>query len=144
MNFYADARADVVHPLVRFTLYAYTIDAVLFTWKKYSGETLSDRSVVRRKFWSFADNSCVDVPDAPTGIADLGDYRFKKFRRIGTAPLFVGIGKVRADIAESRRAEKRVYYRMDENIRVGMALQALIVRYLNTAEEELSPFLETV
>lgn len=144
MNLDTLARADVVHPLVRFTLYAYTIDAVLFTWKKYSGETLSDRSVVRRKFWSFADNSRVDVPDAPTGIADLGDYRFKKFRRIGTAPLFVGIGKVRADIAESRRAEKRVYYRMDENIRVGMALQALFVRYLNTAEEELSPFLETV
>lgn len=94
MNLDTLARADVVHPLVRFSLYAYTIDAVLFTWEKYSGETLSDRGDMRRKFRSFAYYRRVDVPDAPTGIADLGDYRFKKFRRIGTAPLFVGIWKV--------------------------------------------------
>lgn len=144
MNLDTLARADIVHLLVRFTLYAYTIDTVLFTWKKYSGKTLSDRGDMKQKFWSFAYYRRVDIPDAPTGIADLGNDRFKKFRRIGTAPLFIGIGKVRADIAESRRAEKRVDYRMNENIRVGMALQAIFVRYLNTAEEELSPFLETV
>ena len=144
MNFYADARADVVHPLVRFTLYAYTIDAVLFIWEKHSGETLSDRGDMRRKFRSFAYYRRVDIPDAPTGIANLSDYCFEKFRRIGPAPLLICIGKVRSDIAESRRAEKRIYYRMDEDIRVGMALQALFVRYHHTAENELSPFLETV
>ena len=122
MNFYADTRTDVVHPLVRFTLYAYTIDAVLFTREKYSGETLSDRGDMRRKFRSFAYYRRVDVPDAPTGIANLSNDRFEKFRRISTAPLFVGIGKMRADIAESRRAEKRVNYRMDKHICVGMSL----------------------
>lgn len=122
MNFYADARADVVHPLVRFTLYAYTIDAVLFTREKYSGETLSDRGDMRRKFRSFAYYRRVDVPDAPTGIANLGDNRFEKFRRNSPAPLLVGIWKVRSDIAESRRSEKRVDYRMDEDICVGMSL----------------------
>ncbi len=144
MNLDTLARAYIVHLLVRFTLYAYTVDAALLAGEKYSGEALADLGDMRRKFRPFAYYRSVDVPDAPTGTADLGDYRFKKFRRIGPAPLFVGIGKVRADIAESRRAEKRVYYRMNENIRVGMALQALFVRYLNTAEEELSPFLETV
>ena len=144
MNLDTLARAYIVHLLVRFTLYAYTVDAALLAGEKYSGEALADLGDMSRKFRPFAYYRSVDVPDAPTGSADLGDYRFKKFRRIGPAPLFVGIGKVRADIAESRRAEKRVYYRMDENIRVGMALQALFVRYLNTAEEELTPFLETV
>jgi hypothetical protein len=122
MNLDTLACAYIVHLLVRFTLYAYTIDTVLFTWKKYSGETLSDRGDMRQKFWSFAYYRRVDIPDTPTGFANLSDYRFKKFRRIGTAPLFVGIGKGRADIAESCRAEKRIDYRMNENIRVGMAL----------------------
>ena len=122
MNFYADARAYIVHLLVRFTLYAYAINAVLFIWEKYSGETLSDRGDMRRKFRSFAYYRRVDVPDAPTGIANLSDNGFKKFRRIGPAPLLFCIGEVRADIAESRRAEKRVYYRMDKHISIGMAL----------------------
>ena len=105
MNLDTLARAYIVHLLVRFTLYAYTIDATL-----------------RRKFRPFAYYRSVDVPDAPTGTVDLGNDRFKKFRRIGPAPLFVGIGKVRADIAESRRSEKCIDYRMDEDICVGMSL----------------------
>lgn len=121
MNFYADTRADVVHLLIRFTLYANTIDAVLFIWEKYFGKTLSDRCDVRRKFRSFAYNGRVDVPDAPTGIADLGDNGFKKFCRIYPAPRLICIGKVRSDIAESCRSEKRVDYRMDEDICVGMS-----------------------
>ena len=122
MNFYADARAYIVHLLVRFTLYAYTIDATLLAGEKYSGETLSDRGDMRRKFRSFAYYRRVDVPDAPTGIANLSNDRFEKFRRISPAPLLICIGKVRADIAESCRSEKRIDYRMDEDICVGMSL----------------------
>lgn len=122
MNFYADARADVVHPLVRFTLYAYTIDAVLFTREKYSGEALADLGDIRRKFRPFADDRSIDILNLPAIFANFGYNGFKKFCRICPAPLLICIGKVRSDIAESRRAEKRIDYRMDEDIRVGMSL----------------------
>ena len=40
---------------------------------------------------------------------------------LGILVLFIGIGKMLADISERRRAEKRVHDRMEQNIRVGMS-----------------------
>lgn len=47
MNLYSGTSADIIHLFVGFTLYANTIDAVLFAREKYFGKTLSDRRNVR-------------------------------------------------------------------------------------------------
>ncbi len=51
----------------------------------------------------------------------------------------VAVRKVLADVAEGRGAQERIADRMQEDIRVAMAQEALLVRDLDAADDELAP-----
>jgi hypothetical protein len=51
----------------------------------------------------------------------------------------VGVGEVRADIAERGGAQECVRHRVQEHVRVGMTLKSFRVRDVHAAEHELPP-----
>ena len=59
-------------------------------------------------------------------------------QRIGALELRVGVGEVVADVAERGGAEQRIGDRMAERIGIGVAGQAVRVRDLDAAEDQLA------
>ena len=63
---------------------------------------------------------------------------------VGASIRLVRVGKVRADVAQGRRAEQRVDDRVDQRIGVGVSAQTPLVGNLHTAEYQLAIRLEPV
>jgi hypothetical protein len=68
----------------------------------------------------------------------------KEGEAIGSLPLRIGVGEVLPDIPERGRPEQGVGNGVQENIGVGVAVQARLVRNLNAAENESAPVDERV
>ena len=134
----ADPRADIVHLLVGFPFDAHraVLDAQSL---REAAAQLADPAC---KPGTLADHRSVDVDDGVTGDAQLSDRRREQRDGIGAAPFLVRIGEMRSDVAERRRAEKRIYYRMNEHIGVGMAFKPLLARKFHSAENQAAAFLE--
>ena len=134
------AGAHVVHALVRLALDA---DGRHGHAKK-PGEAFADRADPAGESRTFADDGGVHVDDAVAGGRDLRHCGGEQFRGIGVLPLRVAVGEVRADVAERRRAEERIYQGMDQRVGVGMAGEAVLPGELDAAEDEPAPGREPV
>src|SRR5712664_2736481 len=68
----------------------------------------------------------------------------KKQKAVRTLPLGVGIGEMRADVSQTRRAQKCIAERMGHYVAVGMSDGAFVERDFDAADDELAPFGEAV
>ncbi len=59
--------------------------------------------------------------------ATLATTRREQLHRVGVAPALVGVGEVLADVSEAGGAEQRVDHRVGEHVRVGVAVETLLV-----------------
>ena len=132
MDLDAETGADVVHLLVRLALDRDASAADAHDRRK----TLADQLDVRSETRAFADDRRVDIADRIARAADLLDDRLQQLRRIGVLPARVRVGKVRADVAEGRRAEERVDDRVDQHVRVTVSLEPRLARELDAAEDK--------
>ena len=103
-----------------------------------SGELLADGVEVRRDLRRFGDERGIYVNDARfVGGDQVHDAR-EDFRGTDAADGFVRVREMVADVPGGDRAEQRVGNRVDEDIRIGMAVETLIVRDLDAAEDQRS------
>ena len=80
------------------------------------------------------DERGVHVGDGVARASHLAQGFFKKDGGIGALPLGIGGRKESSDIAGGDRAQQRIGQRVEQDIAVGMAGQALIVRQKNAAD----------
>src|SRR6185369_6253529 len=109
-----------------------------------AGDALAHRGDVRGEARRLRDHRRVDVADVPAGAADTPCRFGEQRERVGALVLRVALGKVVADVAERSGTEERVGDRMAERVGVGVAEQAVRVRDLDAAEDELSALDERV
>ena len=102
-----------------------------------AGDALAHRRDVRREPRRLRDHGRVDVADLPAGALDAPRRLGEQRQRVGALVLHVGVGEVMADVAERGGAEQRVGDRVAERVGVGVAGQAVRVRDLDAAEDEL-------
>lgn len=93
---------------------------------------------------TLADDDGVDIDGFAAGFCKFGHRLLEKTGGIGSAPFFIRIGKMRTDVAERGRAQKRVDDGMYQDIGVGMALEPGFAGESDTAENKTPAFLETV
>ena len=140
MDDYALPGADVVHLLVRLALDGDASDAHAHEPGERGADELDERPQLR----ALADDGRVDVLDFIAGAAHLVHRRAEKLGGIGAAPLLVRVRKMRADVAERRRAEERVDHRVYENVSVGVGLQPRAVGNQHASQDKGLALLEDV
>src|SRR5579862_8345487 len=129
------AAAHGVNALVGFRLHADTIDANA----EHTRERLTDGVDMSAELRRLEHHRDVDVPDFE---ALPGGHPHRPAQQVEAArvlPLRIGIGKVAADIAETRRAEHRVSGRVTDNIRVRVSQGAALRRNRDATEHERAP-----
>ena len=82
------------------------------------------------------DEGGVHVGDGVACASHLAQGFFKKDGGIGALPLGIGGRKESSDIAGGDRAQQRIGQRVEQDVTVGMAGKALIVRQKNAADLE--------
>src|SRR4051794_13004653 len=81
--------------------------------------------LIRTEAGHLADHRGVDVDDR---AGDRADHGPQQVDRVGIPPALVVVGKHRADVAATARAEDRVDHRVGEHVGVGVAAEASRVR----------------
>src|SRR5579859_1421833 len=92
----------------------------------------------------FGDDHGIYVLDGKLFIREQLFGVLQKEEAVRAFPLRVGVGKMRADVAEPCRTQQRIAKRVSEHVTVGMTHRALIKRQLDSADDELSPFGQAV
>ena len=94
---------------------------------------------MRIKFRGLRDDRGVHVHNFSAAFGNLLGGFLQKNIAGNIFPAWVGVGKKVADVRLAQRAEKRVANRVHERVGVRMAVEALAVRNLDAAEDELAP-----
>src|SRR5579864_462998 len=68
----------------------------------------------------------------------------EKLQAIGALPLGIGVGEMRADVAQSCRAQERVAECVGNYVAVGMADGTFVERDFDATDDELAPFGEAM
>src|SRR5436190_5440279 len=90
------------------------------------------------KNFRFLGNNCrVEVDDSSTSFGDLPACFFEEHPACCSTPSGVGIGKEMANIALTQGAENRVTDSMHQHVGIGMSLETLGMRNINTAQNQL-------
>src|SRR5579875_3723264 len=96
------ATADFANALIGLRFQADAIDA----HAQCFGQRAAHRREMRAEFWTLADHDGIDVSDGEAAfLKQLASVLEKKQTR-RALPFRIGIGKVRANVAEARGAEK--------------------------------------
>jgi pimeloyl-ACP methyl ester carboxylesterase len=127
------AAADEAHALARRGLH---VDGAA----ERGGERVADRLAVGGDLGALEHHRHVDVLDRPDEAGDVA----QQLHRVGVLPDGVAVGEVLADVAQPGRAEQRVGDRVGEDVGVGVAGEAGLVRDLHAAEDEPAPGRERV
>jgi hypothetical protein len=93
---------------------------------------------------TLADHDGVDVDDRTAGTGKFGHRRLEQRGGIGPAPFFIGIGKMRTDVAERGGAQKRVDDGVNKDVGIGMAFESGFAGKFDPAENKAAAILETV
>ena len=135
MNFNAYAFSHIVHLFVSLALHGNAGNAIGFAREKNLSQALSNSRNMRQELRALANDGGINIDNAPMGIVKLLNGRFKKLRRISSAPLLISIRKVRSNIPQRGGAEESIDYRMDKRISIRMPLKPFFVWNLHTAED---------
>ena len=100
------------------------------------GDPRAHGVAMRADLRRLADDRDVDMVDPAARLLDQGAGMLDEQRRGGAAPLRVGGREMVADIARADRAEQRVGDRVERDVGVAMAREALVVRDADAAEPE--------
>ena len=99
---------------------------------------------MRTQFWFFGDHGRIDVRDAEGMFDQQFTDALQKAQAGSALPFRVGIWEMRADVAESGRAEQRVADRVCQRIAIGVSHGAQMKWEFDTAEDELAAFGEAM
>ena len=99
-------------------------------------EVRAHRRHVRRDFRRLRDQRDVEIADVKA--ASGGERRdvAEQHPAVGVLPARIGIGKVRSDVAQRERAEDGVAHGVQQDIGVGVAVEAALVRNDHAAQHE--------
>lgn len=140
MNRNSEPGTYIIHFFVCLALYRHAthLDA------KKTREALAYGRDMGPKLRSLADGRYIDIHDTPARRRNLVDDTFEKLGRVSPAPFLVRIRKVRADVAERRGAQERVYHSVNNNICIGVALETRFASNLDATQHKPAPRLEAV
>ena len=93
---------------------------------------------MRGQLRALAENRGVDVADLIAVLGDDAGDLAGQGQRVRALVGGVVIREVLADVAQRRRAQYSVHYGVQQHIRVGVAEQALLIRDLHAAHNELA------
>ena len=131
----AAAVARVAHPLAGLRLHADPRDVE----PEHVRERVAHRGTAA-KASALNDDRRVDVRDRPAVPHGELVARREQPQRVGVLPLLVGVGKVRAEIAERARTEERVADRVGQHVAVAVSERAAVVVDAHAADDERPPF----
>ena len=134
------AAADEAHPLAGRRLHVHGV----LGHAERAGERRRDRRPVRQQLRALQQHGGVDVADGQAGRRERRDDVAQQPERVGVLPLRLGVGEVRADVAQACGAEQRVDHRVREHVGVGVAGEPLLVGHLDAAEDQPPPGREAV
>src|SRR5580704_7753784 len=69
---------------------------------------------------------------------------FQEEQAVRTLPFRIGVGKVRANVAQPGSAEQRITESMRQNVAVGVSDRSFVKRECDPANNQLAAFRETV
>ena len=93
---------------------------------------------MRGQLRALAEDRSVDVADLIAVLGDDAGDLAGQGQRVRALVGGVVIREVLADVAQRRRAQHSVHYGVQQHIRVGVAEQALLIRDLHAAHNELA------
>lgn len=99
---------------------------------------------IGRKLRRLRADRAVNVMRLEAGFLEHTDHIPQQLDAFRTLVFGIGIGKMLADISQRRRAQQRVHYGVDQNVRVGMTVESHLIWDLNAAEDQLTSFFEAM
>src|SRR5208283_1551636 len=124
------APADSVHALVGFSL---QVDFLCGYAERFSQRFTHFRKM-RSEFWPLQNYHRIDIFDREVFRLQQSAGVLEENQAVRTLPLRVAIRKVRANIAKSCRAKKRVTQCVGEHVSIGMADRTLVERHFDPAD----------
>ena len=91
-----------------------------------------------------AEDGGIDVLDLPAVLPDDAGHMAGQHQAVSPGIFGVGIREVLPDVAQSRCAQHSVHDGVGQHVGVGMAQQALLIRDLHTAQDQLAALHETM
>src|SRR5208283_371699 len=93
---------------------------------------------MRSEFWPLQNYHRIDIFDREVFRLQQSAGVLEENQAVRTLPLRVAIRKVRANIAKSCRAKKRVTQCVGEHVSIGMADRTLVERHFDPADHQLA------
>src|SRR6476646_1395704 len=107
-----------------------------------AGEGFAHFRKVRTQLRLFQDDDGIDVLDGEVFFVEQFLGVLEKKKTVRAFPFWIGVRKMRADIAETSGAEHRVTERMRQNVAVGVSDGTFVKRKFDSADDQLAPFRE--
>ena len=94
------------------------------------------RRHVRRELRRLGDDRRVEVADRQPAAAHEADDVAQQRAAVGALPARIGVGEVRAEVAQRERAQQRVADRVQQHVGVASGRQAALVRNVDAAQDQ--------
>src|SRR5882762_6416039 len=101
------------------------------------GEGFAHFGEMRAELWAFQNDDSVDMFNGEVFFVEKFARVLQEEKAICALPLGIGIGKMRADVSQTRRAQQRVAECVGHYVAVGMSHGALVERDFDAADDEL-------
>jgi len=108
------------------------------------GEDFAHFGKVRAEFGTLENDDGVNVFDDETLGVEESAGVLEKDETVGAFPLGIGVGEMRADVAEARGTEQGVAKSVSEDVAIGMTNRTFVEGDLDTADDELPTFREAM
>ena len=85
-------------------------------------------------------HDAVDIDNLVTRLTDFLTHLAQQFQAVRALERGVRIREVRADVAEARGTQQGIANRMQQNVGIAVAQEALLVRDIHPADDALAAF----
>jgi hypothetical protein len=99
---------------------------------------------VRPELWFFRDDDRVDVFNREMLFVKQSSRVFEEKQAVRAFPLWIGIRKMRSNIAESSGAEQRIAHGMRQHIAIRVSDRSFVKGQLDPTNNQFSPFREAM
>src|SRR5260370_42515072 len=90
------------------------------------------------QLWPFGDHDGVEMHDAQVPLREQAPNMLEKAKAVRIFPLRIGVRKMRANITETRGAQKCVTDGVCQRVSIAMAHRTFCVRHLARTENKLA------